>query len=72
MIEIFGAHGMRMKLQAGEVCHPCQRSRAAGNNLFSGATRRKFQRNDFDPVGARFGRALLVEELAGDAVGIAN
>ena len=72
MIEIVGAHRMRMQLEAGEVGHPGERRRVARHDFFGGPARRKLQRDDLDPVGPRLGRALLVEELAADAVGIAH
>ena len=39
MIEIVGAHGMRMQLQAGEVGHPDERGRVSRHHLLGRATR---------------------------------
>lgn len=36
MVELFGAHRMRMKLQTREICHPRERCRIARHNFFSG------------------------------------
>ena len=72
MIEIVGAHRMRMQLEAGEVRHPGQRRRVARHDFLGGAAGRKLQRHDLDPGRPRLGRALLVEELAADAVRIAH
>ena len=37
MIEIVGAHRMRVKLEAGEVGHPHERRRVAGHDLLRAA-----------------------------------
>ena len=37
-IEVVGAHGMRMQLQAGEVRHPQQRRRVARHDFFRRAS----------------------------------
>ena len=73
MIEIVGAHRMRVQLEAGEVRHP-RRARPASRGTTSSAraARRKLQRHDVDPRRPRLGRALLEEELAVDAVRIAH
>ena len=72
MIEIVGAHRMRVQLEAGEVRHPGERRGVARHDLFRAAARGKAQRHDLDPRRPRCRRALLIEELAVDAVGIAH
>ena len=72
MIEILGAHRMRVQLEAGEIGHPRERRRVARHDFFGGAARRKLQRDDFDPRRPRLRRPLLEEELAVDAVRIAD
>ena len=72
MIEIVGAHRMRMKLETGEVRHPHQRRRVARHDLLGRAPGRKLQRDDLDPWRPRLRCALLIEELAIDAVRIAH
>ena len=72
MVEVLGAHRMRMQLQAGEVGEPRERGGVAWHDLLRGATRGEAQRNHVDPRRAGFRRPLLIEELAGDAVGVAH
>ena len=72
MIEIVGAHGVRMQLEAGEIRHPRERRRIAGDDFFRGAAGRKAQRHDVDPGRPRCRRALLKEELSIRAVRIAD
>ncbi len=73
MIEILGAHRMRMQLEAGEVRHPGQRRGVARHDLL-GACGRTESCSATTSIhgGPRLRRALLVEELAVDAVGIAH
>ena len=61
-----------MQLEAGEVGHPGQRRGIARHDLLGGPARREPQRDHFYPVGSRLRRPLLVEELAVDAVRIAD
>ena len=68
MIEIVGAHRMRVQLEAGEIGHPHERRGVARHDLLRAAARRKAQRHDLDPGRPRSGRPLLEEELAVDAV----
>ena len=72
MVEVFGAHRMRMQLEAGEIGHPRQRRRVSRHDFFSRAPGRKAQRHDFDPRRPRLGCALLKEEVAVSAVGVAD
>ena len=44
----------------------------ARHDFLRGPAGGKLQRDDLDPVGPRLGRALLIEELAADAVGVAH
>ena len=71
MVEVIGAHRVRMQLQAREVGHPCQRGGIARHHLLGGASRRKLQRHYVDPRRPRCRRPLLVEELLADSVGVA-
>ena len=72
VIEIVGAHRVRMQLQAGEVGHPQQRGGIAWHDLVGAAAGRKAQRHHLDPWRPRFRSALLIEELPVDAVGVAH
>ena len=72
VIEIVGAHRMRMQLEARQVGHPHERCRVARHDFFGNPAGRKAQRDDVDPVGPRRRRALLKEEFAVDAIGIAD
>ena len=72
MLELFRAYGMRMELEAAEVRHPGQRRRVARHHLFGDAAGREAKGDDLDPCRPRGGRALLVEGLAVDPVGIAD
>ena len=49
MIEIVGAHRMRVQLEAGEVGHPRERRGIARHDFLRGAAGRKAQRDDLDP-----------------------
>jgi hypothetical protein len=68
MIEILGAHRMRMQLEAREVREPCERCGVARNDLVGAAPDGKRSSPPRSSRGATR-RALLVEELAVDAVG---
>ena len=72
MVEILGAHGMRVQLEAGEIRHPRQVGRVARHDLLGAAAGGKAYRHHLDPSRAVFRRALLVEELGVDAIGIAH
>ena len=71
VIEIVGAHRMRMQLEAREVRHPGKRG-IARHDLLGAAPGGKAKRHHLDPGRPRLGRALLIEELAADAVRIAH
>ena len=68
MIEVAGAHRVRMQLDAAEVDDPGEARRVVDDDLLGGAPRRKRQRHRAQPVGPLLGRALLVEGLALGAV----
>ena len=73
MIEIVGAHRVRMQLEARKVGHPEQRRRIARHDFFRAPAGWKAERRPRRSTSGReFGRALLVEELAVDAVRIAH
>ena len=72
MVEVVGAHRVRVQLEARQVGHPDERGRLARHHLLGRAAGRKAQLDHLDPRRARLRRALLVEELAVDAVGIAD
>ncbi len=72
VIEIVGTYRMRVQFEAGEVRHPGQTCRITRHDFLRVATGRKAQRDDVNPGRPRGRRALLVEELAVDAVGIAD
>jgi len=72
MIEIVGANGMRMELQAGKIGHPRQRCGIARNNFFGRSAGRKAQRDGLDPGRPRLRRALLIEILAVNAIWITD
>ena len=72
MIQILRSHGMGVQLQAGQVGEPGQRRRVAGHDFVRAATGGEPEGDDLDPRRAGGRRALLVEELLADAVGIAH
>ena len=72
MVEVFGAHRMWVQLETGHVGHPRERGGVPRHEFVGAAARRKAQRDDLGPGRPRFGRALLVEEFALDAVRIAD
>ena len=49
MIEIVGAHRMRVQLEAGEVRHPGERGGIARHDFLRAAAGREAQRHDVDP-----------------------
>ena len=69
MIEIVGAHRMRMQLEAREVGHPGERRGVARHDFFRGPAGREAAASTTSIQSGRdVRRALLVEELAADAV----
>ena len=68
MIEIAGAHRVRMQLDAAEVDDPREAGRVVDDDLLGGAPRRKRQRHRAQPRRPVVGRALLIEGLALGAV----
>ena len=72
VVQVLGADGVRVQLEAGQVGHPDQRGGVARHDLVRGAPGWKRELDDLHPRGPRFGRALLVEGLAADAVGKAQ
>ena len=68
MIEIAGAHRVRVQLDAAEVDDPGEARRVVDDDLLGGAARRERQRHGAQPVRPLLGRALLVERLALGAV----
>jgi hypothetical protein len=72
MIEVVGAHRMRMQLEAGEVGHPRQVGRMARHDLVGAAARREADRRHLRASRAAWPAPLLEEEFAADAVGVAH
>ena len=72
MLEIFGAHRVRVQLETSEVREPGERRRIARHDLLRRAPRREAQLDHLDPGRPALGRPLLIEVLAFDAVGIAH
>ena len=68
MIEIAGAHRVRMQLDAAEVDDPGEAGRVVDHDLLGGAPGRKGERHRPQPLRPLLGRALLVERLALGAV----
>ena len=68
MIEIVGAHRVRMQLDAAEVDDPRQSSGVVDDELLGGAPRGKRQCDGAQPLGPLVRRALLVERLGLGAV----
>ena len=68
MIEIAGAHRMRMQLDAAQVDDPGEPRRVIDDDLFRGAARRERQRYGSQPRRPLGGRALLIKRLAFGAV----
>ena len=61
-----------MELETRKVRHPRERSRAAWNDFVRGSAGWELQLDDFNPVGTRFRRPFLIEEVLADAVGISH
>ena len=72
MLEVVGAHRVRVQLEAGEVGHPGEVGRMARHDLVGAAAGREADRGDLEPLGPLGRRALLEEELAADAVRVAD
>ena len=72
MIEILCANRMGMELETRKVRHPRERRRAAWNDFVRGSAGWELQLDDFNPVGTRFRRPFLIEEVLADAVGISH
>ena len=68
VVEIFGADGVRVQLDAAEIDDPREAGRVVDNDFFRGAPGRKGQRHGAQPGGPRCGRALLIKRLAFSAV----
>src|SRR4051812_45724081 len=69
MIQVFGTHWMRMKLETSEVRQPRERRRIARHDFLRATSRWELQLDDFNPRWAALGCTLLIEVLAFDAVG---
>ena len=69
MIEVLGAHGMRMQLETREVGHPGERCGSAGHHFVGAAARRKPQRHHLHPGRPRVRRTLLIERWRANAIG---
>src|SRR5688572_662539 len=72
MLEVLRPHRVRMELQAREVREPGERRGVARHDLLRCAPRGEAQLDHLDPLRTALRRALLVEELALDPVGIAH
>src|SRR5271154_4682696 len=70
MIEIGGAHRMRMQLDAAKIYDPCQPGSVIDNDFFRSAARREREGYRPQPLGALRWCALLVEGLAFGAVDV--
>ena len=68
MIEIAGAHRVRMQLDAAQIDDPRQPRRIIDHNFFRRAAGRKGQRHRSQPVRALGRRALLIKRLAFGAI----
>ncbi len=72
VIQILGADRMRVQLEAGQVREPGERRGVARHHFVGASSRWKAKRYHLDPRWTRVRRPLLIEEFAGDAVGIAH
>ena len=73
MVEVVGANRVRVQFEAGEVGHPHERRRlAAARSLRPCGPTGNFSSTTSSHGGSRLRRALLEEELAADAVGVAD
>ena len=68
MIEVGGAHRVRVQLEAAEVDDPGEAGGVVDDDLLGGPPRRKREGGGAKPAGALLGRSLLVEDLALGAV----
>src|SRR5260370_28787110 len=68
MVEIAGAYGMRMWLDAARVDDPGQARRIIDHDFLRSASRRECERNCSQPRRAPAGRALLIKRLTFGAV----
>ena len=68
VVEIIGAHRMRVEVDAAQVDHPGQLRRVADHDLAGGPAGREAQLDRLDPVRAAFRSPLLEERLALGAV----
>ena len=68
VLEIAGAHGVRMQLDAAQVDDPGEPGRVVDDYLFGCAARGEGQRDGSQPVWTLGGCALLIERLALGAV----
>jgi len=71
MVQVVGANGVRVEVQATEVGNPEQPGRVVDDDLVGRPTGRKRQLDRSDPFGSGFGSAFLEEEVAGRAVDVA-
>jgi hypothetical protein len=70
MIEVVGAHRVRIQVDAPEVHHPQKLRRIPHDNLSRRPPRRKAQLHRLDPLGALLGGPLLEERLTCGAIDI--
>src|SRR6266404_2953280 len=70
MIEIAGAHRMRMQLDATEIDDPRKPRRVIDNDFFRSASRRERERYRSQPRGALRWCALLIERLTFGAIDV--
>ena len=68
MVEVVGADGMGVEVDAAEVDDPGQGRGVVDHDLVGGPPGRERQLGGADPVGRVVGRALLEERLLRDAV----
>jgi hypothetical protein len=72
VLEVVGAHRMRVQFDATEVRHPHERGGIARDDFERGATRGEREFDGVDPIGPGVGRALLEEEVAVDPIEVAH
>ena len=68
MVEVLGADGMRVEVEAPEVHDPREARGIPDHRLFGRTPRRVVQRRGLDVVGVVLGHALLEEGLGVDAL----
>src|SRR2546422_9833256 len=71
MLEVVGAHRVRIQVDATEVHGPQQLRRVAHDDLSRGPARGKAQLHRLDPLGMPLGSPLLEERLAPPAIHVA-